>query len=221
MTLHAPEDIHAAAINHFQKLLNDPSSTVATPPSLHSFVSKSLSLVQASELIKRVSYDEIKAIVFQMKPDNAPGPNEYSASFFQKSWHIVGQDVVQVISFFFYSGRLLKELNHTLAPKKPNPTKLSDFRPIACCNFYYKWISGILAAILKAVLPSLIDKAQVAFIPGQCLSDNIFIVQELLTNYHRSDTQPRCTIKVDILKAYDTEKWSFLFDLLFKLGFPL
>ena len=162
-------------------------------------------------------------MVFRMKVDKAHGPDGFSTSFFHKCWSIVGDDVVRAITSFFEGGRLLKELNHTsltLVPKVPNPSKLSDFRPIACCNFIYKCISGILAARLKVVLPNLIDAAQAAFIPGRSISDNIFLAQELLRNYHRADSIVRCVVKVDLLKAFDTVKWSFLLDLLFQLGFP-
>ena len=135
----------------------------------------------------------------------------------------MGEEVTQVVLHFFTTGRLLKELNHTsltLVPKVPNPSSFNDFRPIACCNLLYKCISGIMAARLKAVLPSLIDSAQSAFIPGRNMSNNIFIAQEVLRNYHRSDTRSRCAIKVDLHKAFDTVKWSFLLELLIKMGFP-
>ena len=69
-------------------------------------------------------------------------------------------------------------------------------------------------------LPNLIDRAQFAFVPGRSISDNILLAQELLRNYHRSDTRPRCILQVDNLKSYDPVKWSFLLNLLSKLGFP-
>ena len=66
----------------------------------------------------------------------------------------------------------------------------------------------------------MIDDAQTAFIPGRNMSSNIFIAQELFRNYHRPYTRRRCAIKVDLHKAFDTVKWDFLLELLFKLGFP-
>ena len=128
------------------------------------------------------------------------------------------------VQSFFESGKLLKELNHTtitLVPKCQNSSKLKDFRPISCCNLIYKCISGILARRLKAILPEMIDKAQSTFILGRNISDNILLAQELLHNYHRKDIKSRCTIKVDILKAYETVNWRFLLDLLASMGFPL
>ena len=70
------------------------------------------------------------------------------------------------------------------------------------------------------MLPTLIDRAQSAFIPGRSISDNILLSQELLRNYHSADTPPRGAIKVDLKKAYDTVRWEFLLDLLEGLHFP-
>ena len=95
-----------------------------------------------------VTDEEIKAILFKMKEDKAPRPDGFSAGFFQKLWHIVGVDVCAAIKSFFESEKLLKEFNNTaitLIPKINSPSKLSDYRPISCCNTVYKCISGILA----------------------------------------------------------------------------
>jgi len=85
---------------------------------------------------------------------------------------------------FFDLGRLLKELNHTsltLVPKVQNPSKMNEFQSISCCNQIYKCISGILANIIKDILPNLIDKTQSAFVPRKNISDNILITQEHLS----------------------------------------
>ncbi|GJV80028.1 RNA-directed DNA polymerase, eukaryota, reverse transcriptase zinc-binding domain protein [Tanacetum coccineum] len=48
-------------------------------------------------------------------------------------------DVCNVIKEFFITGKMLKEINSTiisLIPKIQAPDKVTDFRPIACCNGY-------------------------------------------------------------------------------------
>ena len=60
---------------------------------------------------------------------------------------------------------------------------MNYYRPISCCNLIYKCISSILASRIKAILSSLINKAQSAFVPGRHISDNILLAQELLRNF--------------------------------------
>jgi hypothetical protein len=71
-------------------------------------------------------------------------------------------------------------LSFALVPKTGQATKLGDYRPIACCNVVYKIISKILATRLIPILGSLISPAQAAFIENRSMSENIYLVQELL-----------------------------------------
>ncbi|XP_031121028.1 uncharacterized protein LOC116024277 [Ipomoea triloba] len=52
------------------------------------------------------------------------------------------------------------------------------------------------------------------------MSDNIFLAQELIRGYSRKRISPRCMIKVDLKKAYDTIDWDFIKEALEGLRFP-
>ena len=133
-------------------------------------------------------------------------------------WHIVGEDVINAVSSFFQTRRMLKEMNATsisLIPKVANPTRLTDFRLISCCNTVYKCIAKILAGRIEVVLPSLVGPYQTAFILGWRISDNILLSQELMKGYHKSIGPPRCA-----MKAYDSVRWDFVDAKLIKMGFP-
>jgi hypothetical protein len=99
---------------------------------------------------------EIQQAAFQMHPSKSPGPDGMSSFFFQKYWHIVGQDVVTAILSVLKSGYMLRKANHShivLIPKKQNPQQISDYRPISLSNVVYKILSKVLANRLKSVLP--------------------------------------------------------------------
>ncbi|KAL0282460.1 UNVERIFIED_CONTAM: hypothetical protein Sradi_7260000 [Sesamum radiatum] len=68
--------------------------------------------------------------------------------------------------------------------------------------------TGKLLKQVNATLLVLIPKN--AFVPGRSISDNILLAQELLAGYNQAKLPPRCTIKVDIQKAYDSVDWDFL-----------
>ncbi|KAI3441425.1 uncharacterized protein J3R85_002335 [Psidium guajava] len=123
---------------------------------------------------------------------------------------------------FFVSGNLLKEINSTiitLVPKVPNATNLNDFRSIACCNTN-KCITKIIANRLARILPSIISLPQTTFVKGRRISDNILLAQELFCGYHHDPYSPKCAIKVDFHKAYDSVDWNFLELVLKAFGFP-
>ncbi|KAL3576429.1 hypothetical protein D5086_021712 [Populus alba] len=101
-----------------------------------------------------------------------------------------------------------------------NPTRLTDFRPISCCNTIYKCIAKILAGRMKVVLPSLVGPYQTAFISGWRINDNILLSQELMKGYHKSTGPARCAMKVDLMKADDSVRWDFVEATLKKMGFP-
>ena len=133
---------------------------------------------QAISLVKVVIDEEIKASLWDIGDDKAPGLDGFSSCFFIKAWSIVGPDVCVAIKEIFRSGKILKQLNHiviALVPKSNNALRVEEFRPIACCNVIYKVISKILASRLSTILKGLIDPAQSAFVPNRSMVENIYL----------------------------------------------
>ncbi|GJV70936.1 hypothetical protein Tco_1490931 [Tanacetum coccineum] len=176
----------------------------------------------AHDMVRNISNKEVKDAIFSMGNDKSPGPDGFMAAFFKEAWDIVGNDVTCTVCEFFTNGKLLNELNHTIIAlilKVSSPLRVTDFRPISCCNVLFKTITKIIANRLKESLKVLVSPNQSAFIPGQNISDNIFLTQELIHNYHLDRGTPRCAFKVDIQKAYDTVDWGFLKEVLIGFGF--
>ncbi|XP_060170867.1 uncharacterized protein LOC132601823 [Lycium barbarum] len=69
-------------------------------------------------------------------------------------------------------------------------------------------------------METLIDIGQIAFVPGKMLNDNVIMSHELVKGYNRKGTSPRCMIKIDMQKAYDSIEWVFLEQVLQGLNFP-
>ncbi|KAL0453206.1 UNVERIFIED_CONTAM: hypothetical protein Slati_1298700 [Sesamum latifolium] len=140
------------------------------------------------------------------------------------TWAVVGEDFCQAIMEFFANGRLLKQVNATLItliPKVQLPTKVGDFRLISHCNVIYKVITKIMVKRMRLVLDKLIDNSQNAFVPDRSISDNVLLAQELLSGYNQKRLPLRCTIKVDLQKAYpDMVDWDYLLIVLRLFQFP-
>ncbi|PWA74759.1 RNA-directed DNA polymerase, eukaryota, Reverse transcriptase zinc-binding domain protein [Artemisia annua] len=204
-------------VEHFQKFLGI-QVPVRKMIDMDNVICNKLTTNEAEAMINRVSDEEIKAAMFQIDDNKAPGPDGFTSCFFKKAWSVIGKDVCNAIREFFETGKLLKEINSTiitLVPKSQNPTKVSEFRPIACCNVLYKCISKILTERMKSCLGKLVSQNQSAFIrPNRNIRDNILLAQEVLKGYDRKEGPKRIALKVDIQKAYDTVNWEFLEDIL-------
>nr|GEY03267.1 hypothetical protein [Tanacetum cinerariifolium] len=184
--VHHSTEVAKAFINHYEIFLGQPGNT-------SDFNTDNLFPTNESEALNMVS-------------------DGFTAAFFKDTWDIIGVDVIKAVKEFFTNGRLLKELNHTviaLIPKVNTPARVTDYRPISCCNVLFKCISKIIANRLKVSLKRLVSPNQSAFVPGRCISDNILLTQEIMHNYHLDRGVSWCAFKVDIQKPYDTVDWDF------------
>ena len=161
--------------------------------------------------------------MFSINGTKAPGPDGFSSLLFKRAWSIVGSEVSATVIDFFSSGCMLREINCTiisLVPKVPNLSSMHDYRPISCCNTIYKCISNIITARIKRCLPYIIFHAHTAFSHGGSIADNILLAQELRKNYHYDFGPPRCALKIDLKKAYDSIRWGCILDILTTMGTP-
>ncbi|CAN1162171.1 LINE-1 reverse transcriptase homolog [Linum perenne] len=106
-----------------------------------------------------------------------------------------------------------KPVNSTLMsliPKKKNAANIRDFRPIACCNALYKCVAKVLSNRLVSCLPDVTSQNQSTFVKGRQIGDNI----------HLKHMSPRCAIKIDLRKAFDSVHIPFLLVVLKAMRFP-
>lgn len=144
------------------------------------------------------------------------------SAFFKKSWGIIREDVCEAVRDFFKYGHMLKSVNCTavtLIPKSAQPSSIKEYRPISCCSVLYKIISKVLANRLLLVIDDIVGPSKSAFIPGRLIADNILLSHELVKGYSKKFISPRCMIKVDLQKAYDSVEWSALIQIMKGLGF--
>ena len=100
-----------------------------------------------------------------MNPHKAPGPDGLNAFFFQKHWDTFGNDVCGVVLAILEGHAISPRLNQTLValiPKKPNPSVMTEFRPISLCSVLYKMVTEVISNKLKSWLPSIISCTQSA-----------------------------------------------------------
>ena len=147
-----------------------------------------LPAVQTDHLELPLSEDEIWQVIRQLPPDKAPGPDGFSARFYQSCWPLLKDAVMRAVSAFDSAdGRGMARLNTayiTLLPKKEGAVVVGDFRPISLIHSFAKIVSKALALRLASTLPALVDRNQSAFIKGRSIQDNFFMVQKSIRVLH-------------------------------------
>ncbi|CAH1436139.1 unnamed protein product [Lactuca virosa] len=103
-----------------------------------------------------------------------------------------------------------------------------DVTEFSCLNdgfFHNKLDSRVAANMIRVVTDEEIKVAMFdidenrALGPDGSIVDDILLAQELMVGYKNKRGVPKCTIKIDIQKAYDTVDWNILSRILQGFGF--
>ncbi|XP_062093504.1 uncharacterized protein LOC133799506 [Humulus lupulus] len=187
------------------------------------FGDENSSLFYSSMKKRKVKLVQQLGCYVQYKAIKSPGLDGFGAGFYKSLWSIIGKEVASAVIEFFDLGHIPKRLNSTilaLIPKVTQPSNASEYRPITCCNTLYKCISKMLCNRLIPILPKVVNQNQGAFVKNRSIAHNILILQDLLKGYNRKRVSPRCLMKIDLSKAYDSIDWNFLESLLNAYKFP-
>ncbi|XP_074314153.1 uncharacterized protein LOC141649358 [Silene latifolia] len=215
-------NVGEAFVDYYQQLLGENTYVLPIAPELFS-KGNCVEEHDYFDLTKPITRLEIKAELFSIDSNKSPGVDGFSSGFFKAAWTIIEHDLCTAIEDFFKTGFMPKQANVTLVtliPKKQTPQTIKDFRPISCCSTIYKIISKILTNGLKLIMPSLVGPEQAAFVSGRRLFENVILTQNLVKGYTRKHITPRCMLKIDISKAFDTLQWEFIQSMLEGLKFP-
>lgn len=171
---------------------------------------------------KEVTMEEVRKALFSMSSYKSPGPDDFPSEFFKTTWSIVGQDFTVAIQSVFQKGFLPKEVNSTIlthVPKKTYARGMKDYRPVSCCNVLYKVISKIIANSLEPMLSRIVTENPSVFVQGRLLMEKVLLASELVEDYHKDTVSPRCAMKIDISKAFDSVQWPFVLQILKTMQF--
>ncbi|GJT01425.1 zinc knuckle CX2CX4HX4C containing protein [Tanacetum coccineum] len=82
-------------VSHYEQFLG--SSTDCNILNEEGLFSNKVPADIASNMVRDVTNDEIKAAMFDIGDDRAPGPDGYTSVFFKKGWDIVGDDICNAL----------------------------------------------------------------------------------------------------------------------------
>ncbi|VFQ80677.1 unnamed protein product [Cuscuta campestris] len=218
------DELEALAVTHFPTLLNssEPCSSSEAYSQFLSTIPHLLDHNQNECLMSLPTEEEIKVTVWDMDPNSSPGPDGFNINFFKQCWDIIKGDLTSACQEVFLGIPLPKAAsssNICLLPKTYNAMKLNDFRPVCLSTVASKIASKCIANRLGKLLHLIISEEQGAYVPGREIMDQILITKELVHHINRKAHGGNLIVKLDMAKAFDKLKWSYLMDILKAFGF--
>jgi hypothetical protein len=183
-TIVDPEGIKQAAYEAFEKLYTEPKGTEMDQQRYPlTVIPRLINEDTNNKLTREVTQQEIKEALDQMNPDKAPGPDGFTARFYQQCWNIIKKDLTKMIQKSQQTSKLGGSTNSSflaLISKEKGVISFNRFRPISLCNTSYKILAKVIANHLKALLPLIVPENQGDFVKGRHIVDNIILVQEAI-----------------------------------------
>jgi hypothetical protein len=170
------------AFIHFYETLFKSGTTARVEDCLQRMETRIIEAMN-EQLLWKFEIAKVNVALSQMQSLKSPGPNGFTASFYQRAWMTIREDVCKAMLAFLNDEIFYDEINHmyiTLIPKVKTPTFITEYHPINLCNVLYKLIAKVLANRLKKVLPTIISPSQCPFIPGRLITYNILVAFEAL-----------------------------------------
>ena len=103
--LEGDEEVRTGIVNAFKVLLSDPGSWRASPEGLDF---SRLEASSATKLEEPFTEAEIHTALLNINGDKAPGPDGFTAAFWQLSWDLVKLDILDIFKDFHERGRFGK-----------------------------------------------------------------------------------------------------------------
>ena len=161
---------------------------------------------------------ECSEALSQLKNNKSPGCDGFPVEFYKIFWNKIKYFVYDSYKWAFENKKLSSDQKRGIIMLIPIKGKdlcqLKSWRPISLLNIDYKILTKALAMRLQNVLNKIISTDQVGNISDRYMGTNIQTTADIL-NYCKSKTDEKALIAMlDFEKAFDSVKWSFLYQCL-------
>jgi hypothetical protein len=106
------EELESLAADFYQQLFS--AQAHSTPEDVVHFVPHKVTPAMNTLLDAPFTAEEVKNALFIMKPNKAPGPDGFTAGFFQRHWQLIGNDVCAAVLTFLNGSDMTDIVNNTI-----------------------------------------------------------------------------------------------------------
>jgi exonuclease III len=159
-----------------------------------------------------LTIQEFDTAVKQIKLGSSPGIDGLSNKFIKKYWSLFRVPLYRYTVFCLNTGNLTQSFRTAkvrLIPKKGDPKKIGNWRPISLLNCFYKLISRVLTNRIRIVSDKVTSVGQKGYSTvknGQEVLLSLFDASFKLKKMRKTG----CVVSLDIKKAFDSLSHDFV-----------
>ncbi|KAH1122027.1 hypothetical protein J1N35_005187 [Gossypium stocksii] len=159
-----------------------------------------------NSLMVRYTEEEVFSTLKEIGVTKVLREDDFSALFFQRYWHTVGNDVTKFHLGILNEGKELDLVNGmeiVLIPKIQNLREMANFIPISLCTVLYKIVAKVIANRLQGIIRMCIDSVQFAFVPDKLIFNHVLIAYRILHTCRQKCTEKKgfMALKLDMSKS--------------------
>ena len=185
------------------------------------FIQPHVTEEQNADLMRPLTLEEVTEAINQLPAEKSPGVDSIPAEFYQELWDDIDSDIFNFVEESMQQCFLADELNISkiaLLPKSEDRIRIQNYRPISLLNTLYKIVAKVYANRMKPLLHNWILPSQTGFVPNRCILDNVFLAFEAIA-WTKESQQDLTMLLLDFEKAYDRVSWTFLREVMARMGF--
>jgi Reverse transcriptase (RNA-dependent DNA polymerase) len=206
----------------YAKLYKKPNSAPVTENCITDFLGdiadhpavleSKLSEEEKNNLDSEIDIRELDNAVLQSKLKSSPGIDGISNKFIKKFWPYFRVPLFKYTTHCLSTGTLTENFRLAkirLIPKKTDPKKISNWRPISLLNCFYKIISRVLSNRLKKYSDKITLVGQKGYSNTKwCQEVAISIIDTIFDA--KEHKKKGCIVSLDIKKAFDSISHDFI-----------
>ena len=172
-------------------------------------------------LLAPILLEELKTAIAQGRPNKAPGVDGIGLEFYRMGWDIIQTELLQIMNNMYSNEPLRAHQARGLMvyiPKKPNPIRITEYRPLTLLNSDYKILARVIANRLKPILHDIISPQQHCSIQRTSIFEAVATIRDVIAYAEISQT-PLYVISLDFQAAFDRISHKYLEETLHAYGF--
>jgi hypothetical protein len=173
------------------------------------------------DLENPITENELLQAIRKGKPNKAPGCDGISQSFFNITWPIIKQDILDMINQQYTHGTTTAKQKQGIIvciPKTTRPSQPSDFRPLTLLNSDIKILARVIANRLTPILTKILSPNQHCGIQNNSILQAVTTVRDAIA-YAEHTNMPMCVLTLDFKEAFDNIAHEYIYKLLKQYGF--